>query len=250
MKAIRVFAIASMLAILAAQGAAASLYVNEPFAYPDGNLVGNGGWTAHSGAGAVPVQVLAGEAIVAQGAGSREDVNTPLGVTASAGTILYSAFDVSVSGAAPTLVNSMFAHFMVSSSVFNSRIWTVPAQDGRDYAIGFGSNSSSTFSGSVWPSGFNYGQSFRVLHSYNFDTGEAQMWINPTSSADPSLSWAGFASDAVNAYGLRQTSGDTSQNIDNLCVANDFNEALTCTPEPGSLALFGLGVLALVRRRR
>ena len=31
--------------------------VNETFTYTDGNLVGNGAWVAHSGAGATAIQV-------------------------------------------------------------------------------------------------------------------------------------------------------------------------------------------------
>ena len=62
--------------------ASASPLVSEPFSYPDGNLVGNdpavgGVWAAFSGAGSLPVQVTSNTISIAQGAGSREDVNVP-----------------------------------------------------------------------------------------------------------------------------------------------------------------------------
>ena len=51
----------------------------EDFSYADGNLVGNGGWAAHSGAGNSPVQVSGGQITLNQGSGSREDVNRSIG---------------------------------------------------------------------------------------------------------------------------------------------------------------------------
>ena len=50
---------------LRGSGETRSTLLTEPFSYPDGNLVGNGSWTAHSALGLAPIQVNAGKAQLA-----------------------------------------------------------------------------------------------------------------------------------------------------------------------------------------
>ena len=70
-------------------------FENPPFSV--GNLDGQDGWSAHSGAGNESVQVINGQAVeLLMGSGSREDVNVGLGQTMGAGDIWGFEFDVVV----------------------------------------------------------------------------------------------------------------------------------------------------------
>ncbi len=250
-------------AVLAAASSAsfATLYVNEPFNYPNGNLVGNtpavgGIWSAHSGAGAVPIQVTGGEAVVAQGSGSREDANVALNHTQGAGETLYAALTLRTSAGGPLAGDVVFSHFLVGTSGFNGRLWYTTAPDGRDFSLAVGGSNSTSVASSgatAWLNGFNFGMTLRVVVSYDFDSGDSRLWVNPASMGSTNVTYDGAFSDAINSFALRQanpTDPDPTSFIDNLCVANSFGDALNCVPEPATLGLVAMGVLALVRRRR
>lgn len=101
--------LASFLLLVNVAPSFGDILLTENFNYADGNLVPNGGWAAHSGAGANPVQVVSNAIVLSQGAGSREDVSRALGATLSSGTTFTYTFDVAVndSAAASTMY---FAH--------------------------------------------------------------------------------------------------------------------------------------------
>lgn len=247
MKAFRVIAVAALALGCVGSFASAQL-LNEPFAYPDGNLAGQGSWTAHSGAGVLPVQVTSGLAVLAQAGGSREDVNTLLSGTLGAGQKYYSAFDLSNSGGNG---NVYFAHFKDSGTFnFAARIF-ITSNTLNDYTLGLSGSSSAI--GATWASGLTFGTSYRVVSSYDFDTGGVELWVAPVNQGSTSITTSGTAAFAISSYALRQASpsaGTSSQTVDNLCVADNFTDALNCTPEPATLALLGLGAMALIRRRR
>ena len=74
------FALACAVAALAACPSLAfsALIMSDTFTYPDGNLVGQGGWAIHSGlATDKPIQVTSGVVRVNQSAGSGQDINRP-----------------------------------------------------------------------------------------------------------------------------------------------------------------------------
>ncbi|HOW69593.1 MAG TPA: PEP-CTERM sorting domain-containing protein [Phycisphaerae bacterium] len=257
---------AGVVAILSTS-AMATLFFEENFdSYTQGNLAGQGGWTAHSGAGANPVQVVASTtatgnaAKLVNAAASSEDVNTPTGVTQGATDKWYASFLVSVTG---TVTGSdYFAHFKNVSNVFPTKIGVTPFS-GSDYTFyvwqGSGSGPTGTGAGAIWGTGFTFGTVHRIVASYENATGQGELWVDP----DPALGEDGNTKLSVTngpsananavAYALRQGSlGATSgllagtQEVDNLRVGTSFAEVI---PEPATLILLALGGLAALRRR-
>lgn len=224
--------------------AQATTLLDETFPYSDGVLTtASGGlWGAHSGAGAVPVTVTSGTISLAQGAGSREDVNRSTGSTMGAGDTWYAGFDVTVSGGNTTVY---FAHFLAGTSLFGSRLFVTNTPTGLgDYTLGIGSGASPN---AVWSTGLSYDATYRVVVSYEYDTGDGYLWVNPSQQSDPSVFSTNFVANAFTAYAFRQAGGNSVQVIDNLKVATTFMEVI---PEPSTFALVGLGGLALLGLRR
>lgn len=223
-----------------------TLLLNETFTYPDGNLVPNGGWANHSGA--TPLAVSGGVVTVAHGSGSREDAHVTFGATT--GTI-YSAFDVSVDNANDAVY---FAHLIVGgTTTFRSRVWVKPDPNGAgDFTFAI-SDTSTAGTEVSWVSGLDFGTTYRVVHSYDLTSGATKMWVDQATEAGTSVaavvSTPVPAPDAIDGFALRQATGNSVQYVDNACVANSYNEAYNCIPEPGTIVLLGLGVVGLIRRR-
>ena len=234
---------------LATSVAHADILVNETFTHPDGNLVGQtptpgpgGTWVAHSAEGNNPVQVSGGAAILNQTGTSSEDVNTGLGTVMGAGEKFYAAFDLINTGGSSTVY---FAHFKTSGTYYLARAFITAPTGGGDYTIGLSNTSTMEVS---WASDLTFGTSYRVVTSYDYDTGVSELWIDPLNESSTKILTSTGYSDPVEQYALRQGGSGSSQTIDDLVVATTFNEALTGVPEPASLLLLGLGAL-LARRR-
>jgi hypothetical protein len=248
--------IAAALALVGMSGMAAhaSILVNEPFA-TDGGLVGTnptvgGPWAAHSGAGSVPVQVSSGAAIIAQGAGSREDVNVAFagGETAGAGEKFYASFDLTIADPAAAVTSGYFAHFLQGTSSFTTRVWVAPGTTSANFklAISGGSTIEST-----WASDLSYGTTYKVVMLYDYDnalTTGAKLWVNPVNESSTSISSTTGFQNAIFALAFRQAAGNTSQTIDNVLVGTTFTDVV---PEPTGLAVLGIGAaVGLLARRR
>lgn len=212
---------------LGASLAPAAQLLTEPFNYPNGNLVGQGGWTAHSAGGSFPAQVSGLAATLQQGAGSREDLNTPFVGQGNQATT-YACFIVTVTHTAPVVAGSSdyFAHFLPTANptFFRTRIYVVGVAAGTgDYTLGLSATSGGVTQ--IWPTPLAYGTSYRVVSSYNGLTGETRLWVNPTLESDFHLTDVVLAAagENVNAYAFRQSSGvGVAQRIDNLVVSNVF----------------------------
>jgi len=219
---------------LVAAPAFSAVIVDEQFSHMDGPLVGltpqpgpGGAWVAHSGAGNKPVQVSAGTISLEQSGGSGEDVNTTFAAMA-AGDKLYAGFDVMLpSGQTvnPDADGLYFAHFRVSTT-FRGRIFVVSPSGGGDFGIALDADSSTP--SVAWPSDLSFDTVYRIIVSYDFDTGDSQLWIDATLETDPSITdAAGTAGAAIDSFGLRQSSDYTgSQVIDNLMVSDTFDESV------------------------
>jgi hypothetical protein len=232
-----------------------ALLVSESFTHPDGALQGQlpergGAWTPHSGDGTNDVQVVSGQAKLNQ-PGSGEDIHTDFdGGPIGAGDTVYAAFDITVPTQTVAPNNVYFAHFKDAGNFFGSRVWiTGPAASG--YRLGITGDASLETATDLWPSDLAFGTTYRVVTKYDFDTGESRLWVNPANELSPSvLSDDSFAGDEFESYSLRQSTANSMQLIDNLCVATAFGQALRCVPEPSSIAMLLLAGLAAFGVRR
>jgi hypothetical protein len=251
----RSIAVVLSFCALAASPALGALLVNEDFTHPDGNLVGQtptpgpgATWAAHSGGGALPVQVLSGQITLAQGAGSREDVNAGTGATMGAGDKWYSAFDLTVPTVTGAITDVYFAMFLTGTSNFDARIWlTAPTASGFRLAIS-NDNSITDLDGEVRTGDLAFDTKYRVVTVYDYTAMSGKLWINPVLESDPSFDPTdpGF-SDAAVAYAFRQAAGNSTQVIDNLMVGTTFGDVV---PEPTTLALLAAAGMMFWHRRR
>lgn len=239
---LRTLAVAALATVFAAVGSVhADVVLTDNFDYPDGDLVGNGGWANHSGTGEF-VQVASGAIQLVQGSGSREDVNVAIGATMGAGDVWRYEFDVTVSGTGAA-TNTYFAHFKDSGSGFNARMFVAAPVAGGDFTFALAEQSGSTPTG-TFSNDFVYGQTYRVFAEYNFDLGVSQMWVDSKANGIIASTDADIA-QPMEAFAFRQAGGNTSMVIDNLVI--------TAVPEPSALAALGAVSCLLVgagRRRR
>jgi hypothetical protein len=211
-----------------------TVLVDEQFSHADGGLAGvtpqpgpGGVWAAHSGAGNKAIQVSAGSISLDQSGGSGEDVNTTFAPMA-AGEKLYAGFDVMLpSGQTvnPDADGLYFAHFRVATT-FRGRVFVVSPTAGGDFGIALDADSSVP--SVVWSSDLSFDTIYRIIVSYDFDTGDSQLWIDATLETDSSISdAAGTAAAGIDSFAFRQSSDYTgSQVIDNLMVSDVFDESV------------------------
>jgi len=216
------FALAGVLSV--SNQIQASVLYSDPLTAPPlnaGNLVGQDGWTAHSGT-ANQIQVGALGATLVQGSGSREDANvafTPI----SAGQTYYFGFDVVVTGRNS---NAYFAHFKDAGTGtdFTVRTFVAPSTNGGDFSFGLSPDGSSPTN--TWASGLTFGQTYRVVGAYSADTRLNRLWVDPTSEGSTSLSAIDPAAAVVAAFALRQAGGNSTQLVSNLSVGTTWDSVM------------------------
>jgi len=212
-----------------------AVLVDEQFAHFDGPLVGltpqpgpGGVWAAHSGAGNKPIQVSLGSISLDQSGGSGEDVKTTFAAMA-AGDKLYAGFDVVLpSGQTvdPDVNGLYFAHFALGTSSFQARIFVVAPSSGGDFGIALDGSTSTP--SNTWPVDLDFDTTYRIIVSYEFDTGYTRLWLDATVETDPYLEdLTGTTLQAIDSFAFRQTNDYTgSQVIDNLLVSDVFDESV------------------------
>jgi hypothetical protein len=268
-----VFGIATFAAVAAlslGQASAATL-VAEGFSYADGGLtldgvdnLSGGTWISHSGTGfGGPINVASGSAILIN-PGSEDahrDANDDGGTTTNGATdTWYYAvkFTVTDDNLANDLVNEdYFAHLWGDGFAFRGRAYIAnPSLTPGEFSIGLSATSGGLVSKTA---DIAYGVEHVIVVSFDPLTGTSNLWLNQASAAGAFITDtnAGAIGSVVQAVALRQDFFDGGATPDNTIAVNGvglattFDEAYMASmvPEPASLALLGLGGLAMLRRK-
>ena len=261
----------SLVLLAGALPVGAEVFVSETFNYPDDNLTAASSdvWSAHSGPGSNPVQVADGQVILTSGAGSREDVNRPLGESFTGG-VLFAGFDLSLS-TPPDSGNAYFLHFRDAGTGFRARVYIAEPDllveapvllkgepgvlNAGAFRLGLSNALGDNAAGLPLTPNLLANTTYRVVVAYDLDTRTSRLWVNSTDESSPTLTASDNASAlTISTIALRQGgSGSPAVTysglaLDNLFVADTFMQAV---PEPGggALALLGGGLLFLLRRR-
>lgn len=221
--------------------------------FPDnGTLAGQtpaigGLWTSISGT-AGQIQVVNGQVLLSDSAS--EDV-TSLFDPVSSGS-LYFGMDLIVNdpGSYSGTDFEYFTHF--DGSGFTART-DIAAFSVAGYRPGIATTSSAAES--VWGSDLVYGSKYRIVVGYDFGTGFASLWVDPTSISDTSItSTTSVNVSLLDGFNFRQSSA--SPNLDlsigGLRVATTFPDA-AAVPEPATVAaafaIISLGFVFFRRRQ-
>jgi hypothetical protein len=228
--------------------------LDEPFSYVPGNLVGQGGWAAHSGAGAKAVQVTGNAITIVQSAGSGEDVNRRFAAQPT-NAKTYAGFDLKV--AVGSLIGSTdyIAHFRPAppdTNSFVARVHIGMPSTPTTYSIGIAAGSTGQGPTVMWPTPLDMGRSYSIVTAYDAVTGESFLWVNPADLSSPSVSTgatAVVAGKSVESYAFRQASpgGTTSTEvIDNLWVGTVLCVDTSMVPVATPVMLMFQGLLCVL----
>lgn len=242
----KVAVVLAVLTIAVAHTASGTLLVEEDFAYSDGSLtsVSAGVWTRYSGT-ANNGPVVVSEVAVA-GAGA-DDVRTPF--TEQTGDAYFS-IDVRVTDVGTD--DTYLFGFMDGTTMEGGRIFFGTPAGGGDFDVG-ASVDNSTADG--WVTGtFTLNTTYTIVTRWN-GTDTVSLWINPVYGdfGTPDLTVTEAVVAAPDNFFIRQgdgwDAGDSSFELDNLVVGTTWSDVVAI-PEPGSMALMGLGVLGLMITRK
>lgn len=231
-----------LAAVLASPAMAVNL-LTEFFAYPNGNLAGNGGWTIHSGAG-TDIQVVSGRAV-----GSMlqaPDDNTTFPVQSPTSKV-YACFNAIIPnpGAAPPDTN-YFAHLKdTGTSNLMARVWV--GASGNTFKFGLTPTSCACTNDCVpvfWATPLAYDTDYRIVISYDGATGNAELWVNPINEASPKIVMGGgsIGTVSLSSFALRQSNSPPTTcpsgsfawgfSVDNVGVGTSFADACVSDPTP------------------
>jgi trimeric autotransporter adhesin len=221
----------------------ATLLINEPFTYSDGQLtnVSSMLWTNHSGANVGPVTVTSGK-ITLQGDGSHtEDVMRSLGLPYN--TNLYVSFKINFS-TLPVTAGTYFSHFSQNAATFRCRIQaqTTGAAAGK-YRLALANGSTFT----ALTTDLDLATEYKVVARFTGTT-NATMWINPTSES--SIVSRVDATDLVTGaytnffFAFRQAANEGVVTIDDLLIGTLFSDVQTVGGPPSISGLSATSIAA------
>jgi trimeric autotransporter adhesin len=250
------------LVTAAASLQAAQLFFDNFDSYSSGALVGQGPWLQTGTISSNPLQVNGGRVHMTTG----QDANASFGAYPLAdNTTFYYAATINLTAA--TAAGDYFLHVgTVPADSFNFYGRIYAKSSGTGFLMGYVENSPSANLPTYGTTELAFNRDYRVVVAYNVVPGPlndtAAVYVDPT---DPLVQanntayltdtfWGGNAE--TNYFGtinLRQGGSTTAPtlDIDNVSVGTTFAD-VAVVPEPSSIALTGLGLVALslIRRRK
>jgi hypothetical protein len=243
-----------LLVLLFAQGARAQLLTEDFSATTPPYSLTAQGWVAHSGTATsisavstnltfTGLATAGGSALVAGGAGSREDANKAIGSSANSGSV-YASMLINISSASAT--EDYFFHFMPGSSgsEFTGRV--VVKQSGAGYQLGIVRSSGtnvSVYSSSV----LSYNTTYFIVVKYTFVASTtndvASLFISPAlSSTEPETPSATYSAatgadaSAIANIALRQGSNAYSVAVDYIRVGTAWADVTSSSTPVATLS--------------
>jgi hypothetical protein len=236
----------------------AAIIIQDTFTYADGGLSlqnGGTGWGSNVWF-AANASVSGGVAVGAQGAwdqAQKRNFADTLGTSATANltNILWVRFDWGHSAAISQNTGYGGLTFYTGTSDGGSENFLIGnpwwnQQGDTEWTISGGSGDNNT---GVSSNGMKSG-----LAKFNLSAGTVDLWvrsvgtsINVSDPADASVS--GLILGGIQGIRINGYNGTASQSFDNLTIATTLAE-VNAIPEPSAALLGGLGMLALLRRRR
>lgn len=216
--------------------------------YADGDLAGQHGWTASGFSGTTDVQVSNGSVTWGN---NTDQTLIGLGQTLGAGESIYYAMKLTVTGD-----NSVhrFAGFKTTTASNAAQVG-LDFLGPDDYRIGVTNATSISDSWNNPVTGQQYGQEYLVIAGYDYDTGVATLWLDPTSSSSTSISTASGVNQArtVDEFGLFSIDNTVGHSMSALAIGDSFSEVFAAVPESRHYGLIlgvGLMIICSVSHKR
>ena len=243
----------ALAAAIAPPAFAVNLF-SDGFAYPNGNLVPNGGWANYSGAN-VDIQVAAGRATGGALLNPQNDDHRLFAAQPLTGRT-YACFIVNIPAFVGVPKPIYFAELKDGGAAnLVSRVYVVgnPA-GGFTFAISH-SSTSATVGYTAWPAALSFNTDYTVVINYDPNNHSSTLWVNPANELSPSVTDvnAAIAALAVSGFGLRQSNAastlppaqtpapgavDWNWAVDNLGVGTTFDDACA-RPTPTTKTTWG-----------
>jgi hypothetical protein len=216
----------------------AAVVFSDNFAYPNGNLVGQGEWVETGGAGVNPIQVNSERVALA---GSGQDAGHALSIASTPTTSFYIGVDLNLAAAKDA--GDYFLH-VTSGSAFSDRI-CAKKSDASTFLLGIWPGSTTSPMYGAVP--LNNGQDYHLVIAHDFGSAsdKLSLFVDPTGSGDiPYVTGSRDKLGAISAINLRQGADSSAPFLvlDNLTVSDTFLQAV---PEPSTYLAGAIAVWLL-----
>ncbi|MEC8252974.1 MAG: hypothetical protein VX044_07150 [Planctomycetota bacterium] len=243
-------AITLVSAIAIASTASAQALVSDDFNYTGALTAGPAGWVVHSGGTAKEINSNGSFAILDFSSGSGQDVTLafPGGPLATTDDV-YGSFILNVPSGNPVNPDgfgSYCTHFRATNGGFYCRFGLLSPAAGGDFTVAVSTSSSNLGGGGVWASDLQFDTNYRIVISYDANTGTSSLWVDPVDANSTSVQASGSSGQAIASIALRQSNDHTGFiHIDDIVAGNNFVDVLPAPAGAASTSSFGSGCGAL-----
>jgi trimeric autotransporter adhesin len=239
-----------------AASASATVVLSDSFSYPDGSLVGQGGWILTGTSMTNPIQVVSGQAsLVTTGQDANEAFTAPVIPTTGG---IYTGVDLNLSAAQATGDYFMHLNDSATSTNFNQRLFA--KSSGSGYVLGLVETGGTGLTPVYGTNVLDFNHTYRVVVSWNFVPGDKNdtfaVYVDPASATESdntaylTKNWLSIYSEPaqLSTVNLRQGTASSAPTltVDNLVVGTAFSEVI---PEPATMVLLAVSCAGLLRRR-